>query len=173
MTVVLRTAAEFDLFGVGQLHCRSRADAYAHIISAEALGALSGEALGAWWSERWKWERETHRLTVAEQAGRIVGFTYVGPSEVDGAAELYAIHVEPELVGAGVGRLLMVNALGQLAEISPSRALLWVLAENERARRFYDRGGWRPDGTTRVEAIGGEPVAQVRYELDLPRPDGR
>ncbi|GIM92839.1 GNAT family N-acetyltransferase [Paractinoplanes toevensis] len=172
MTVVLRTGEDVDLLGVGDLHFRSRADSYAHILSAEALATLSGAALGAWWSERWKWERGTHRLTVAESDGRLVGFTYVGPSELDGAAELYAIHVDPGLVGRGVGKLLMVDALGSLAEIGDGRAVLWVLEGNERARRFYDRGGWRPDGTTRVEAIGGEPVPQLRYGLDLPRPDG-
>jgi ribosomal protein S18 acetylase RimI-like enzyme len=142
-------------------------DAYAHILSADVLGALTAEALGAWWAERWKWERETHRLTVAESGGRVAGFSYVGPSETDGAAELYAIHVEPDLVGTGVGRLLMENALGQLAEVGGERAVLWVLEENGRARRFYDRGGWQPDGTTRVEPISGQPVRQLRYARPL------
>jgi GNAT superfamily N-acetyltransferase len=113
--------------------------------------------------ERWKWERETHRLTVAEQDGSVVGFTYVGPSETPGCAELYAIHVEPGLVGTGVGRQLMDNALPQLAGLGAERAVLWVLAANERARRFYDRAGWVPDGGTRVEAVSGEPVSQLRY----------
>ncbi|MEU4244443.1 GNAT family N-acetyltransferase [Actinoplanes sp. NPDC026619] len=178
MTASLRTAADVDLFAVGDLHYRSRAAAYAHILTAETLASLSADALGAWWSERWKWEQDTHRLTVAEDGGRLAGFTYVGPSEVDGAAELYAIHVEPDLVGTGVGRLLMVNALGQLAEMSDGPAVLWVLEDNEQARRFYDRGGWRPDGATRVEPISGVPVAQLRYRLDLSarttsRPPGR
>jgi ribosomal protein S18 acetylase RimI-like enzyme len=153
---------------VGDLHHRSRAAAYAHILSPEARSSLSPEALGAWWSERWKWERDTHRLTIAQSDGRVVGFSYVGPSEVAGAAELYAIHVDPELVGSGVGRLLMINALPQLAAIAPERALLWVLEDNQTARRFYDRGGWRADGTTRVEPIGGEPVPQLRYRLTRP-----
>jgi ribosomal protein S18 acetylase RimI-like enzyme len=170
MTVSLRTGADFDLWAVGDLHYRSRADAYAHILSAEALESLSAEALGAWWNERWKWERDSHRLTVAEDGGRLAGFSYVGPSEVDGAAELYAIHVDPELVGTGVGQLLMIDALAQLAEISDDRAVLWVLEDNQRARRFYDRGGWRPDGATRVEPISGVPVPQLRYSLDLTRP---
>jgi hypothetical protein len=38
-----------------------------------------------------------------------------------------------------------------------------VLAANTRARRFYEHGGWAPDGTTRIEPIGGEPVEQLRY----------
>ncbi|GAA0533338.1 hypothetical protein GCM10010172_12760 [Paractinoplanes ferrugineus] len=172
MTVSLRTAEDVDLLLVGDLHFRSRAAAYAEIISPEALASLSPEALGAWWTERWKWEGDTHRLTVAESDGRLVGFSYAGPSEVEGAAELYAIHVDPDLVGSGIGRQLMRNALGQLAELAPELALLWVLEANERARRFYDGGGWRPDGTTRVEPIGGEPVPQLRYRLDHPRPAG-
>jgi len=45
--------------------------------------------------------------------------------------------------------------------------VLWVLEDNERARRFYDRGGWTADGETRVESIGGEPVKQLRYGRPL------
>lgn len=155
------------------MHHRSRADAYAGILSPETLDRSSAEGFGAWWSERWKWERDTHRLTVAERDGEVVGFTYVGPSETEGAVELYGIHVDPALVGNGVGRLLMVNALDQLAslgaldQLGGERAVLWVLTANERARRFYDRGGWTPDGATRVEPVNGEPVAQLRYAHPL------
>jgi ribosomal protein S18 acetylase RimI-like enzyme len=163
----LRTGKDFDLKSVGGVHWRSRAAAYAHILEPETLAGGSAEALGEWWSERWKWEQETHRLTVADRDGEIVGFTYVGPSETEGAVELYAIHVVPELVGTGVGRELMANALRQLEEIGGDRAVLWVLEENERARRFYDRAGWVPDGETRVEAVNGEPVSQLRYSRPL------
>jgi len=163
MAATLRTGNDVDLLLVGALHFRSRGAAYAHLLSPEALASPGAAALAEWWNERWKWEQDTHRLTVAEDFERIVGFSYVGPSETAGAAELYAIHVDPAVVGTGVGRLLMANALGQLAEVGGERAVLWVLAANERARRFYDRGGWSPDGETRVEPIGGEPVRQLRY----------
>jgi ribosomal protein S18 acetylase RimI-like enzyme len=167
MTATLRAGRDVDLLPVGALHFRSRAAAYAHILPAETLAEPPAAALAEWWTERWKWERDTHRLTVAEDFDRIVGFSYVGPSETEGAAELYAIHVDPVLVGAGVGRLLMENALVQLKEVGGDRAVLWVLEANERARRFYDRGGWRADGETRVEAISGVPVAQLRYSKEL------
>jgi ribosomal protein S18 acetylase RimI-like enzyme len=163
----LRTGKGLDLEAVGRVHWRSRAAAYAHILAPESLAGGSAEVLGEWWTERWKWEQETHRLTVADRDGEIVGFTYAGPSETEGAVELYAIHVVPELVGTGIGRELVVNALEQLREIGGDRAVLWVLEENERARRFYDRGGWKPDGATRVEGVGGEPVPQLRYSLQL------
>nr|WP_296072592.1 GNAT family N-acetyltransferase [uncultured Actinoplanes sp.] len=166
MSVLLRTAQESDLEAIGGLHQRSRAAAYAHILSPEALDAGGAQALGEWWAERWKWERDTHRLTVAELDGAVIGFLYVGPSEEPDAAELYAIHVAPDHVGTGVGKALMVTAQEQLRQIA-RRAHLWVLEGNERARRFYERGGWRPDGTTRTEAVNGEPVAQLRYSRSL------
>lgn len=162
MTVLLRPAADDDLPAIGALHFWSRATAYAGIVSPEALRHGSPEALGEWWAERWKWERDTNRLTVAVDGATLAGFTYLGPGEDDGVAELHAIHADPAYVGTGVGRELMRDALPALARIG-HRAALWVLADNARARRFYERGGWAPDGTTRREAIGGEPVDQVRY----------
>ncbi|MFB9446981.1 hypothetical protein Dvina_25355 [Dactylosporangium vinaceum] len=36
-------------------------------------------------------------------------------------------------------------------------------ATNEAARRFYEAGGWHPDGTTRTEDFDGEPVEELRY----------
>lgn len=173
MTVRLRAldssppGDDLDLLAVGALHQRSRATAYAQILSAGTLTRRPAEAFGEWWRERWRWERETHRLTVAERHGELVGFTYVGPSRTHGAVELYGIHVDPRLVGTGVGRRLMDNALTQLAEMGGERAVLWVLEANERARRFYARGGWCEDGATRVEPVDDEPVRQLRYSRPL------
>jgi len=166
MSVHLRPAADDDLRAVGALHFESRAAAYEGILSPGALAFGSPESLGEWWAERWKWERDTHRLTVATDGDTLAGFTYLGPSEQDGVAELYAIHAAPAYVGAGVGRALMRAALPALAGLG-DRAVLWVLAANGRARRFYERGGWALDGMTRTEPVGGEPVAQLRYGCAL------
>jgi hypothetical protein len=53
----------------------------------------------------------------------------------------------------------MLDALPHLGD----HAVLWVLEGNARARRFYERGGWFADGTSRDEAMGGEPTHQLRY----------
>jgi GNAT superfamily N-acetyltransferase len=170
VTVLLRTADDVDLTAVGALHRASRTAAYAGLVPAAGLAAGSAEAMGEWWTERVRWERDTHRLTVAEVSGRpgLAGFSYVGPSETAGAVELYAIHVDPTLVGTGVGRALMLRAVADLAAVAAEqgdigRAVLWVLAGNSRARRFYERGGWTADGETRDAPIGPELVPQVRY----------
>jgi GNAT superfamily N-acetyltransferase len=167
VTAVLRPAAsDADLRAVGALHLDSRAAAYAGLIPAAALSGTSAAAMGAWWAERWRWERDTHRLTVAVDGTAVVGFCYVGPSETEGAAELYGIHVAPAHVGTGVGRLLMSSALDQLRAIAP-RAVLWVVEGNARAGRFYERGGWAPDGVTRTEPVGTALTVQLRYAREL------
>ena len=159
--MMLRPGTERDLPAVGALHYRSRASAYARLLSPAALAYGSPSVLGEWWAERWRWERHTHRLTVAVDGGALVGFTYLGPSAEPGVMELGAIHVDPAYVGSGVGRLLMREALPHLGE----RAVLWVLEGNDRARRFYERGGWTLDGVTREAPVGGETTCQLRYSL--------
>jgi GNAT superfamily N-acetyltransferase len=163
VTVLLRTATDADLPAVGDLHYRSRADAYAGLVSPTALTFGDGGALGEWWAERLRWENDTHRLTVAVDGDTVVGFTYVGPSPAAGVCELYAIHVAPERVGTGVGRMLMTDALPYLGP----RAVLWVLEGNTRARRFYEKGGWVADGETRQAPMGGVVTHQVRYARSL------
>jgi hypothetical protein len=50
-----------------------------------------------------------------------------------------------------------------------TEAVLWVLAGNERAERFYRSDGWTSDGRRRIELIwGGIAVDEVRYRRGLP-----
>ncbi|GGL07120.1 GNAT family N-acetyltransferase [Mangrovihabitans endophyticus] len=169
MTVV-RAAQSRDCEAIGALHYWSRATAYAGFLPPEALMFGSPQALGTWWEARFDAERDTHRLAVACQGADVVGFTYVGPagaeSDPERDAELYAIHVAPEHVGSGIGRLLMDDALGALRIIASS-AVLWVLAANAAARRFYERCGWAADGTRRDGQIGNVLTPQVRYRRAL------
>jgi ribosomal protein S18 acetylase RimI-like enzyme len=164
VTITIRAATVADLPSVGDVHARARGEAYKDIVAAEALHAVSGTAMAQWWEQRWSYERETHRMAVAQDAdGAVVGFTYVGPSRDAGTGELYAIHVDPDRQGGGIGRALMDTALDSLGDLGASRAVLWVLAGNAPARRFYERGGWRGDGAERREPVGPALTRQLRY----------
>jgi ribosomal protein S18 acetylase RimI-like enzyme len=80
--------------------------------------------------------------------------------------ELYALYVTPAWWSAGVGGALTDRVLTSLKSDGYRRAVLWVLADNSRARRFYERIGFAPDGgTNTIAGLGG--VLELRYSRDL------
>ncbi|MFI9816779.1 GNAT family N-acetyltransferase [Saccharothrix variisporea] len=103
----------------------------------------------------------------------IAGFALVGPSrDADagpGTGELHAINLDPAHWHRRLGRPLLDHAVTALRDRGYRDATLWVLGSNDRARRFYERAGWAPDGTTRVETIAGGTVRleEVRYRRTL------
>ncbi|MFF8971158.1 GNAT family N-acetyltransferase [Streptomyces sp. NPDC014995] len=108
---------------------------------------------------------------VAEQAGEVVGWAAHGPYR-EGAhrtrdAELYALYVDPARVGTGVGRALLAEAVRRTAARGHRRMYLWVLEENVRARRFYERAGFHADGAREPFDVAGAAVPEVRYVRDL------
>jgi GNAT superfamily N-acetyltransferase len=81
---------------------------------------------------------------LAESEDGLIGFASVGRGEdndVDTDLELKSLYVRATWWGTGVGYALFETALGDRA------AYLWVLAGNTRAIRFYERQGFRLDGT--------------------------
>ncbi len=73
-------------------------------------------------------------VLVAELGGRIVGF--VAMSNGDFLEHLY---VHPDLQGRGIGSSLLDRAKDRM----PAGFRLWVFQANTRARRFYERHGFR------------------------------
>jgi ribosomal protein S18 acetylase RimI-like enzyme len=59
-------------------------------------------------------------------------------------AELSALHVVPAARGRGVADLLLAAGTAWAQERGYTEVRLYVTASNERARRFYDRSGFRP-----------------------------
>lgn len=167
MAITIRPARDSDLPAVGTLHQRSRTAAYSGFVPAADLAAVPAASMVDYWVERWRYERDTHRLTVATDGDEVIGFTYLGPDGEPDTGILHAIHVDPDAQGRGVGRALMADALTALAHRGWKRAVLWVLADNAHARRFYERRGWSPDGERRNEYIGSALVNQVRYARPL------
>jgi hypothetical protein len=53
-----------------------------------------------------------------------------------------------------------------LEALGPGIARLWVLEENHRARRFYERRGWREDGSTRDVPFPPYPV-DLGYAIEI------
>lgn len=81
--------------------------------------------------------------------------------------EVISIYLLPEHIGQGLGRLLMDAVLEELRKQGFSKAFLWVLEENGRARRFYERYGFTCTGERTEGVIGGKRVRELRYVYGL------
>jgi ribosomal protein S18 acetylase RimI-like enzyme len=73
-------------------------------------------------------------------------------------AEIVAIHTLPESWGTGLGAAMLTEALDRIGNRD---VFLWAFKENKRARRFYEKHGFRWDGAERVSEFDG--ALEVRY----------
>jgi GNAT superfamily N-acetyltransferase len=107
--------------------------------------------------------------SVADPAKRtLIAANEQGPL---GAACVYeewleGLYVVPEQWGTGLAGELHDRALEVVRGLGSVRCRLWVLEDNARARRFYERRGWRENGETRVVEFPPNPL-DIGYTLDF------
>jgi GNAT superfamily N-acetyltransferase len=162
--VTVRRAASADARAIADVHVHTWQAAYRHAFPPEMLDRLSVDEREANWRERLE---EGAVAWVAEAEGRVIGFAAAGRSRTEqGAGELYAIYVLPDSWGSGAAHELMAAAKDWLAQEGYVTAMLWVLADNPRARRFYEREGWRAE-EERTATVRGTQVEKALYRLAL------
>ncbi len=172
MPAVRETRVE-DSAELGSVHVRSWQRAYRGGLMPDAyLDGLSIEERSRMWKEALQRPfRPRSSLLVAEdEGGKVVGFINVGPADGDADSEtgqVFALNVDPDAWGKGYGRALLEAGVRDLAASGFNTAVLWVHPDNERARRFYERAGWRADGHERREEVLGVEVPEVRYGISI------
>jgi putative acetyltransferase len=108
-----------------------------------------------WWRQRWRDELvPAATITVAEAAGKMLGFVTVDPSTFD----LDQIVVAPETWGMGVATALMAEA----KRISPAGLDLHVNTDNARAISFYEKHGFVISGEA-INWRSGAPVHKMSW----------
>lgn len=107
----------------------------------------------------------------------MVGFASLGPERDPDAppdiGQLYAINLDPDVWGRGIGRALLNAATDRLRELGYVKAVLWVVPDNQRARRLYESEGWSDDDLRRDDEVFGVVVSQMRYRRLLVEPSDR
>ncbi|MBQ8815255.1 MAG: GNAT family N-acetyltransferase [Lachnospiraceae bacterium] len=148
----METPEEMD--GKGYVHWKSWHETYASLTGAVYLERITLEKCkenARCWSEN---------TLVAKSGDKVVGFLCYGKSnELPDCGEVYALYVLRECHGTQIGYQLMNAAMEQIREYS--KVNLWVLQGNERAIRFYERYGFRFDGTS-AEIMMGRQNTKLR-----------
>jgi putative acetyltransferase len=137
--------------------------AYRHVFPPE-LYPFPDEAERTKWRDLVRDHGRTHRLVVAEEAGEVVGAVVAKPGT------LLHLFVVPSRWGSGVADALHAAAVEVSRQAGVAECRLEVLAENRRARRFYERHGWVRDERSRPADFPPYPRV-VGYTLPLR--DGR
>ncbi|HEY0187200.1 MAG TPA: GNAT family N-acetyltransferase [Cellulomonas sp.] len=160
----VRPARPEDAAGIAAVHVRSWQQAYADHLPAEYLAALDVAARTAEWTRTLDPHGHT-RTWVATSGDEVLGFIALGPARDEDAdlrtLQVYAIYLDADMWGRGAARDLMRTALAEVPPRTP--VTLWVFSENERARHFYRRHGFQPDGTERTRDYGDASLLEVRY----------
>ncbi len=148
--------------GVAEVHVRSWQAAYRTLLSDAYLDQFRPEDRAQKYNFTNLDPMQPSTL-VADESGIILGFA----TTAAGSGELAALHVDPDSWGCGIGKALVGAARGRLFDLGFRSAILWVLAGNRRAERFYQADGWAPDGQRRSAVVWGVTVDEIRYQRSL------
>ena len=153
----VRPATPADVEAVFDVQRRASLAALDHIYPPERY-PFPDDAVRDRWREALA--DPTASVIVAENGSGIVGVAAAREGWLDG------LYLVPEAWGSGVADRLHDEALRTLAADGSTSARLWVLEDNARARRFYERRGWRRDGSDRVVPFPPHPL-DIGYTREL------
>lgn len=164
--VTIRPAVFEDAQPIALVHIDSSQEAYAGIAPDEYVADGDVAARTDHWREQLGPDRDPDvGVWIAEVDGKVRGFASIGPSRDEDAErrqlEIYTTYLDPRYWGRGLARELMRTLLAEVPVDVPIS--LWVPAESSRARHFYRRHGFNPDGTERMRQLGGTTLLETRY----------
>lgn len=170
MNLLIRKATLSDAPDMANILMRSWEAAYAGIIPDEAIREKNA-GRPAMWQKTLSGE---HHNYIALDGDTPAGLMGLCPSRDDDLSpalrplvgEVGAIYLHPDFWDRGYGREMMAFALDTLGRQGFSVITLWVLEENTRARRFYEKCGFYFDGTQK-EIVIGKPLVEVRCRKDI------
>lgn len=161
----VRRAEPGDAAAIAEVHVSSWRAGYRGLLPDRVLDGLSVGVRRRAWEEHLAGDAVTG--LVAEESGAVIGFCTLAP----GRGEVTALYVDPGHWARGAGGALLGAALDLLREHGAGEAVVWLLAENERARRLYERFGFAADGGEKRERIASlaaeEAPPQVRLRARL------
>lgn len=152
--MTVRNAKFEDVVVAAEIMVTSFRTAFAPFVSPETMDACTNPGNCRVMLEHIFQEGKIHFLMGGDQG-------FLCWQETEDSAEIVAIHSLPESWGTGLGHAMLTEALKHIGDRS---VYLWAFKENTRARRFYEKHGFRWDGSERVSEFDG--ALEVRYERE-------
>lgn len=158
----IRLATTEDIPVIMDIHQRSWLFAYKHCLPLQLIQNHTANRYNMWKELLAKNDDEQY---VAVFNGKIIGFLgVIAPRDVDlfkDTRELQGLYLDPDYVGRGFGTRIINWVKNSTLSMGCTRISLWVLAQNIRAKNFYRKNGFCPDGSVKLSGLND--TIQERY----------
>ena len=153
---------------MGLVHSCSWKKAYEGIIPQEIISAFTPESREAIFLEAITLRPEEYYLFKVD--GQPAGIASLSKSHESNApahiGEIYSIYFHPDFWGTPATQLGLEFCIDRLKQLGFTLITVWVLNDNARAKRFYEKNGFVLDGHTQELEIGVK-LLEVRYAKKL------
>lgn len=154
----IRKAIQSDVEGIGKVYCDSWKMGYQNLLPISYLDSLT--------VQRCVPDRVSANDIVLLVEERISGVCHISEARSRDAkawGEIVAIYLLPEIWGRGAGRKLLQSAIEKMKRNGCKNICLWVLRDNIRARKFYEKNGFILSGNEREIEIAKCNIREVEY----------
>ena len=150
MSIGYRIAGPADADALAELGARTFTNTFGHLYQPDDLQLFLQNHTPANWAK--ELNDSGFVVRVAERDGHLVGYVKLGPPHLPfeprgEAAELRQLYVVEEMKGLGVADELIRWVIDRARAQRADYLYLSVFTENHRARRFYEKYGFEPEGT--------------------------
>ena len=149
-----------DIMAISRIYEESWKYAYKGLIPQHYLESIPE---GRWVANL---ENPNWSTLVCVDNGRIVGtssFCESRFSQFSGWEEIISIYLLPDYMGRGFGKVFFDSVIVELKKMGYRNIFVWVLEENLRARKFYEKEGFVMTDVYLDDNIGGKDVREIRY----------
>ena len=164
----IRYADINDSKTLGEIHSKSWKSAYKGILSNEILENITVEKRQKYFEKALSdgWEEDAIIFNDDEAVGLICIGKCRDTDKPNTCGEIWGIYLLPEYWNNGIGSELINWGLNELKKRNYDKVTLWVLEENINERKFYEKVGFKHDGTVKEITIGKK-LNECRYEKTI------
>jgi RimJ/RimL family protein N-acetyltransferase len=159
----IRKATQNDICDISKIHALSWKAAYKGLVPQQFLDELNED----YWVETFTKSFSKNLLTVqlvtdGEYPIGCISYGKSRDSNLPEWGEIISFYFLPQYWGKGHAKLLLDTAMADLLK-SYRNVFLWVLKENIRARKFYEKNHFRCNDDEGKFEIMGDKLTDVRY----------
>ena len=169
-TPEVRYATLADAAAVANLHLIASRSLYDGVVPEAHWQATPMAKRVTFWKEAIEYGEP--QVMVATSGGEIVGFVGFDrsrdPKSKNTTGELWALYVDPDHLGQGVGLALWDAAREGLQDEDCTDVTVWVPLASAQALRFFDAAGFKREmNTARTVPMGSVRVEEIRFKRSL------